>query len=78
MLGLRCGAGLAPVVEAGGLPPGCGDGLLVAVDPPAAELQGSGAVAPEESSWTGDQTSVPHNGRWILNPWTTRGVLTDS
>ena len=47
MLGLRCGAGLAPVVEAGGLPPRCGDGLLVAVDPPAAELQGSGAVAHE-------------------------------
>ena len=26
-----------------------------------------------KSSWTRDQTSVPHIGRWILNPWTTRG-----
>ena len=27
-----------------------------------------------ESSWIGDQTSIPCIGRWILNCWTTRGV----
>ena len=49
---------------------------------PGAALRGSvvvhmGSVALQhvESFQTGDQTLVPCIGRWMLNPWTTRDVL---
>ena len=49
-------------------------GRLVAVASPVG-LRSLGTLRREESSWTRGQPCVSCTGRWALNPWMTREVL---
>ena len=70
--------GLSLVVASGGYSLVGVHGLLIAVsigpEVGAQSLWHMGLIAPwhVKSSWTSNQTRVPHIGRQILNYWTTR------
>ena len=70
--------GLSLIVVSGGYSLVGVNGLLIAVsigcEVGAQSLWHMGLVAPwhVESSWTRNQTRVPHIGRQIFNHWTTR------